>query len=417
MVLPMLVVGALAQGASPAHHSRNKQMEEAYRRGRATGQFYELRNVKNKPLSVDKVLQEAKAEGCLLGSYTTRNISRFGDVSQILSTLEFMPKDEYPQFVWEKLRQPGEADLSAIGQAGSCFVYTPTGAQLFRQQGQVFWSGQVEGGQLAGEGYGFFYDGGANQYVRVKGSFQHGIPLGECTFTVASADAKNPTKLSENTQTVSVGRLSDGVASFRASNGNYGFLAQDGRVIIAPADEQVLSEFSGGRAQVVADGKEIIIDKSGNFIDHTARQKQLIAEAKAEEERLAAEREQAELEARIAREKEAVERERLRAEAARRRIEKFRNCKPGDRVYYSQNWEHSDGVIMDWIFGKTSYTMAVICFVEQNVDNGERLQIRVGSVSSSNDRHYSTPEIDGIKYNKGDVLWIKPFENTNWQIE
>ena len=33
------------------------------------------------------------------------------------------------------------------------------------------------------------------------------------------------------------------------------------------------------------------------------------------------------------------------------------------------------------------------------------------------EKYYSTPEIDGIKYSKGDIIWIKPLNDSRWQIE
>ena len=100
----------------------------------------------------------------------------------------------------------------------------------------------------------------------------------------------------------------------------------------------------------------------------------------------------------------------------RRRVEKFRHAQPGDKVYYSQDFTHTESFLL-FFSHSTGYSMAVVCFVEQNVNNGERLQIRVGSVKSSNSNYYSTPVIDGMEYHKGDVLWIKPLNDKRWQIE
>ena len=71
-----------------------------------------------------------------------------------------------------------------------------------------------------------------------------------------------------------------------------------------------------------------------------------------------------------------------------------------------------------WFFRSSGrYSMRIICFVEQNVNEGERLQIRVGSVESTDRDRYSTPVIDGIEYRKGDVIWIKPLYDSKWHIE
>ena len=107
-----------------------------------------------------------------------------------------------------------------------------------------------------------------------------------------------------------------------------------------------------------------------------------------------------------------LEKERQAREAEKRRVELIRNARPGDRIYYNQQWKKSS--FFGWVEEK--YTMRIICFVEENVDNGERLKIRVGSVESSDNNNYSTPEIDGIKYRKNDVIWIKPLEDSGWRM-
>ena len=110
-----------------------------------------------------------------------------------------------------------------------------------------------------------------------------------------------------------------------------------------------------------------------------------------------------------------AETERLRQEAEKRRVAAFKNAQPGDKVYYSQDYEWSSG---GWFFRSSGrYSMRIICFVEQNVNEGERLQIRVGSVESTDRDRYSTPVIDGIEYRKGDVIWIKPLYDSKWHIE
>ena len=61
------------------------------------------------------------------------------------------------------------------------------------------------------------------------------------------------------------------------------------------------------------------------------------------------------------------------------------------------------------------YKMMIICFVEKVL--GDKMQVRVGTVSSSNKKEYATPVINGVEYQKGDIIWIKPLNDSNWFIK
>ena len=161
--------------------------------------------------------------------------------------------------------------------------------------------------------------------------------------------------------------------------------------------------------------KEIVIGTRGEFIDYTAKQKQIDAEQERQAKLAELKRQQEEKQREIERKQAEMEKERLRREAEKRRVELFKKAQAGDRVYYSQDYEWSSG---GWFFRSSGhYSMRIICFVEQNVNEGERIQIRVGSVESTDSDRYSVPVIDGIEYRKGDVLWIRPLNNPKWHIE
>ncbi len=92
------------------------------------------------------------------------------------------------------------------------------------------------------------------------------------------------------------------------------------------------------------------------------------------------------------------------------------NAKIGDRLCFVQGWTytlHDPGFFGLFSSTKTTnYTMSIICFIE-NI-NGENYQIRIADVSSNNNDRYSSPNINGVKVNKGDVIWIKPINNPEW---
>lgn len=400
--------------------AQEKLFKEGLERGRSQGSFYFAKNKKGKGLPIEKMSEYASKHNYLLGKSTNKRIERFGDVQTALDEFYFLPRDEYPNYVLEHTVFP--IRMADLKQKGSCFLFS---AQKFIKFENVFWSGTLSNGMLDGEGYAFWYDDNQNLFHVTKGKFQGGLPLGEMEVLTYRFNKSHPDNVGfEVHSKVNVGKLCEGLAHFTKDASYWGFVNSNGEIAINNNFRAVVKDFSNGKAEVVnMDNKEIIIDKSGKYVDLTAKQKQLDIQEEArrkqaeiqkkqEELRLEQERKNKELEERQKR----IERERLAAEAEKRRKEKFRNCEPGDRVYFSQEWEHTERWLL-FFTEKHSYTMRVVCFVEQNLKNGERLQIRVGSVESSSSNYYSTPKIDGIEYRKGDVLWIKPLNDTRWQIE
>jgi len=81
-------------------------------------------------------------------------------------------------------------------------------------------------------------------------------------------------------------------------------------------------------------------------------------------------------------------------------------------MIYTQDWEKSESYLLGFYKKNTPYTMIIKCYIERI--EGEKFQLRIADVSSTNKENYSTPEINGIKINKGDFIWIKPFKDKNW---
>jgi hypothetical protein len=96
------------------------------------------------------------------------------------------------------------------------------------------------------------------------------------------------------------------------------------------------------------------------------------------------------------------------------RQNKIKESSIGDRLCYVQGWLNKDPGIFGFFSSTTKYSMVIICFIE-NI-NKDNYQIRVGDVSSTNSNYYGQPEINGIKYSKGDIIWIKPLKDTNWNL-
>ena len=117
------------------------------------------------------------------------------------------------------------------------------------------------------------------------------------------------------------------------------------------------------------------------------------------------------------REKEQQEREERnrqdeirKQEAEVRRITDLKKAQVGDKLLYSETWGYTDGV---WLFQTHgAYTMMVTCFIERI--EGDRYQLRVGDVSSSDRNRSTTPVINGVRVNKGDLIWARPLNGNQW---
>lgn len=411
-MLPMLCVGSYGQ---------EKYFEEALKRGREPGKFYLLVNEKSKSLKLDDLKEYADAKGYILGNNTSKTVSRFGDVSSTVSTLEFLPKSEFEEYIYYKMRSDNTVSLSQLSNKGMAYCYLKRSGKdtYFWRCNNIAWNGEVRNGKLHGTGVGYAkVSDGLIVYFRAK--FDNGMPTGRNTFRWYFLNSSmRPYVSSQQTDcSVGVGQFSDGLASVEI-DGKYGFINQEGNTVVKPQFNTVVSPFVNGRATVTDDKEEIVINNLGTKIDISDRQKQIYAEQKAEAERKAlAEKKAAEERAEKKRKEEELARiEAIKAE--KRRVEEIQNAMEGDRIAYSQDWQHSesDGFLFWRTTTRTNYKMKVICFVEKNVNNGERLQVRVASVESSDDRYYSTPIIEGIKYSKGDVLWIRPLKNNGWWME
>ena len=56
--------------------------------------------------------------------------------------------------------------------------------------------------------------------------------------------------------------------------------------------------------------------------------------------------------------------------------------------------------------------MMVTCFIERIEE--EHYQLRVGDVSSSDNRRSTTPTINGVNVSKGDIIWARPLNGNQW---
>lgn len=341
-----------------------------------------------------------------------RCISRFGNDYNVMDLACFVQESELESFI---------ANTPLLNTWGKAIIHSNSRKEII----DVFWSGEVKNGWISGKGMGYTRMGYNQQkkydnyfiYI-INGNFIDGIPYGNCevtttTFSIYDNVSGRPARVlsrkrDKKTEIYNVGNLNNGYRTL-SMNGKYGFIDAQGNIIASCKYGEIVQEFNNAGYAIVTDpsdgNQEIKINTSGTKIGYSDKQLQIN-----EEKRLA----------KIAEEKrkeeERIQKEREKALAEAReeelRQERIRNAKEGDEIHYYLRYSTETGIIFHV---QHLHDMTVICFVEKNVDNGERLQVRVGRVKSS--EGYVVPEIDGIQYSKGDVLWIRPLENKNWHMK
>jgi hypothetical protein len=131
---------------------------------------------------------------------------------------------------------------------------------------------------------------------------------------------------------------------------------------------------------------------------------------KIEEEEIIAKEKQKE-EEKLAKMKEEEDKKKAELQYEQNRKNSISNALIGDKLCFSQGWSKKENI---WLFTYTTinYTMSIICFIERK--EGENYQVRIADVSSSKSSEYSSPNINGVKVNKGDLIWVKPLSDKNW---
>lgn len=395
------------------HGSFQQSFTNGLAKGRSPMEFYKATFTKNNSLTEEKVRAYAEKNNYLVRRIDGRQVDKFGTKAWAINSWEFLPKSELEAFVFARVT--GNTSAKAEKKCG-VYWYQPQ-QQLFREY-TFGWTGNIVNGKADGVGTAFKLESSGTGYMAfwVSGTFKDGWLQGEGLFMCCSFDKRFPEKLDTAriySVSASMGPFLEGLASC-GIDGSYGFVDATGRMAIAPVYAAVLGGFENGQAAVRDEKGEYYITKAGTFVDWTPKQKRIIAAKDAEAKRAEAEKKRMDRENELKRKREAEEREKQAILAERQRVERIRNAMEGDKIYYSQDWKHTDNFF--FFSHDTHYTMRVVCFVEKNVNNGERLQVRVGKVESSNSSYYSVPKIDDIEYRKGDVLWIRPLENKGWQM-
>lgn len=119
--------------------------------------------------------------------------------------------------------------------------------------------------------------------------------------------------------------------------------------------------------------------------------------------------------------KKQAENERLaKTKYNEERIKKLKTGQVGDRICFSQDWIHrTEYKVFLGVGNETSqsYKMRVICYIERK--EGDRYQIRVANIESSNKNNWSYPKLNGVELKEQSLHWIKPndyLNNIEWNI-
>ncbi|RRD59884.1 WG repeat-containing protein [Tannerella forsythia] len=397
--------------------AQEKFFDEAIRRGRKADEFYQALHSGKQIIPVEKVITYANKKEYIIRNYETAYITRFGDKVESIYSCLFLPQNELPAYIFSKhLCEKENFDFKELISKGSIYFFHPK-KEIFIKIDNALWSGSVENNLIQskngekGIGYKQLDD---NTYVYFEGVFKDGHVYGDGYFKLyTKSDKINEIDQGKTINyKINIGRFSEEMAPIRIKN-EYGFINNHGEIVIEPVFKDIVRGFQQGFAIVKQnDGTEVVVDRKGVFVDYSEEQKKRYAEDKAIEEKRLAEQRRLE-----------EERQKIRIEIDKQRINRLKQATVGDRICYIQDWsttyddrEYFLGFHLWGSETKVHYSMKVICFIEKIV--GDKVQIRVGNVASSNKKEYATPIIDGISYYKGDLLWIKPLkEGSNWFIE
>lgn len=97
---------------------------------------------------------------------------------------------------------------------------------------------------------------------------------------------------------------------------------------------------------------------------------------------------------------------------------KLKSATVGDRICYSQDWSHTESSSGFFGFGayesKINYKMMIVCYIEKK--EGDKFQVRVANIESTNKNEYSTPDYKGVKMREESIHWINPYTDKDWLI-
>ncbi len=262
-ILFLLIVLAQLPGFAQERH-----LWKAMENGRERGNYYVLRNDKKKMIRLDKIRSYCNRNGWFVGNYKSKSIVRFGDVSSTVSYFEFLPKNEFQDYIIENMLS--RSKFSELRSRGSVYLFYNNPDNMLTRKDNAIWSGQVSNGMIHGNGEGAIIEG--NEIITFSGTFQNGFPTGTVYFK-SNSKWKASNRLSYddiNNWQSNAGTLSDGML-WMGVNGKYGYVDNNGKTVIKPAYEKA-QPFSNGYATVSLGKANFKINKSGQLLEFINRQ-------------------------------------------------------------------------------------------------------------------------------------------------
>ena len=260
--------------------AQKKLFKDAMEAGRQPNKFYVIQNDKNKKVDMKDLMKYADENNIILGKGTYKTISRFGDTDSSIGSIEFLPKSEYPAYIFANIYPNQAPPASATPQQCPTFFFMGfSNASIpLQQQLDCYWYGNVENGLAQGNGMGYTIIN--NNLIFTVGNYVNGFPEGKVKTVVFNMNGGYKPFIIDNStkDEVVIGRMSDGRASI-LKDSLVGFVEQTGTMVIKPKYQKIVKDFENGKAVVVYDEREIVINKAGEFVDYSDRQKQLYAQA------------------------------------------------------------------------------------------------------------------------------------------
>lgn len=243
-----------------------KLLRNAITNGRQPGSFYIFRNEKNKNVTSDELLAFARGHRCLTGKISSKEVKRFGDFSGVVNEFEFLPLEEFPQYVFECMYPQG--DFSSMSKNGSVYLGEPnnTNSLIFKKYSDVMWSGDVgANGMINGQGYGFLTTN-SDAYYQFRGTFHNGLPEGDCFIHMYQGQLDNKVKNNYKRWQTETGTIGNGMIWFKGSNDLYGFIDKDGNLIHDAIFKKISDLDEKGVVTVEKDGYKFWMDKKGALL-------------------------------------------------------------------------------------------------------------------------------------------------------
>ena len=249
--------------------AQDKFLKDAMKLGRQPKQLYEFSNTKSKYIDMDKLMATCRQNNYYVGSYTQKEVGRFGDYAMSVDRFHFIPASEYDAYIFENINSGGRS-YSSLTQRGIVFFYTGLNdsGNHFTRHADALWSGETKNGLICGTGEGFKKTG-TGQFIYFSGTFADGIPVGEVHFQTYKYWEKDCSyeKGGWHTERCITGHLSDGLCWFKdvADDYKYGYIDQNGITVIKPV-YKTAGDFTNGVALVKDGYSELKIDKTGKVL-------------------------------------------------------------------------------------------------------------------------------------------------------